>query len=267
MLRQFLFGFLAWWFDWLWRWYIERLVCLHFCKFKEAGSDFSYTHVHIIGRNSRNITGVGHDDNVANDAPGKETVSDDHGEITVGPGQYGVGGLPHPGRAFLQVDFTEAVGDQCPPRFTRLRCKCPTEDGEVDVWVCYTLDRPFYDAWRQGQKYPDRTGNSLPSTNVRSVTDTNPGILDCEETFVIEAVEWERVPSCDNHSGPNAGENSTVQAARALLQTAYEEIGCGAGCNKNYTETFKGWRCESTSFPNIFNAYAIVQWTVTCEKP
>ena len=59
----------------IWKWWVERLVCLHFCKFKAAGSTLAYTHVHILDGNPAKASGLGHDDETNTDNKGHTTVS------------------------------------------------------------------------------------------------------------------------------------------------------------------------------------------------
>jgi hypothetical protein len=247
------------------RWHVERLVCIHFCKFKAAGSDLKYVHVHILGSNPGRHTGLGHDDHTGNDEGGHVTVSDAKGDCTISKETGAT--LALRGGYLGTAYFIEAPDGECPPGFTRIRCKCPTPEGEIDVWVCYTMEHNVWEGWYDGQKYPDRTGNFIqPYAHEQSVTGTSPGTLKCGASFVVFAFALESVPNCDSHSGANAGENSAVQEARRKLRVAVDKIGCESGCTKSHSETFKGWKCETIA-PGSFLAQAAVQWTVVCERP
>lgn len=267
MILRLLFGPLADLLTRIWRWSVERLVCIHFCKFKEAGSDLQYVHVHILGPNPRKKTGLGHDDHTNNDDDGHVTVSDSNGHVTVSKEDEATLALRqgYLGTAYFIQD---SASGECPAGFTRIKCKCPTADGKVNVWVCYSMEHNVWEGWYKGQKYPDRTGNFIePSTHEQLVTDASPGTLKCGDSFVIVAYAFERVPHCQNHSGPNAGENSAVRGARRKLQAALAKITCEAGCNKSHTETFKGWKCGRLTPTDPFEAEAAVQWTINCERP
>ena len=266
-LVRLLRGLVADLFARLWRWYVERLVCLHFCTFKEAGSDLTYVHVHVLGPNPGKKTGLGHDDETNVDDPGHVTVSDADGTTTVSAETAATTGLRqgYLGTAYF---IEGSAGGPCPPGFRRIRCRCSTAEGPQDVWVCYTMEHQGWEGWHQGQKYPDRTGNFVePSIHEQLVGDRTPGTVACGASVVLLAYDFERVPDCSNHTGPNAGENPLVQEARRKLQAAVDKIQCEAGCRVSHTETFKGWKCERISGPSgLLEASAAVQWTVRCSR-
>ena len=155
--------------------YINHVICLHFCKFKEAGSKFRNTHVHFTRAesspdssgddggnddvdvvvdemvtlqrdNPENITGVGHDDEVFDDPSDlhHNTVSTlDSCEFREGPIE---------GRALTPEDLRAArwmtawfhpapERGCCAEGFFRIKCKC----GDV----CATFDMEAYDRWRE----------------------------------------------------------------------------------------------------------------------
>ncbi len=141
--------------------YIQRIACLHFCKFKQNGSDMKYVHVHILLPNDAGVTGVGHDDHTNDDDAKHNTVSRESGScefkkrhelgLPVEPWPMG---LPHPdrnletiypkdfGQAFLDVYFTSAPENReqpCPPGFFRVHCDC----GDA----CMTFSHEDWERW------------------------------------------------------------------------------------------------------------------------
>jgi hypothetical protein len=137
-------------------WWLERMLqvaCLHFCVFKEAGSDLGYCHVHITeaclsadpgGR----VTGVGHDDHTNNDHPYHTTVSRGGGcepyptgPIAPQPGKFGE-------RWWMDIHFTElAPGEEVPEGWFLYECECGT--------MGYTFIRPAFDVWYHNKRFPD----------------------------------------------------------------------------------------------------------------
>ena len=131
-------------------WWLERLLriaCLHYCAFKEAGSDFSYCHVHLTeavlmpGGPGDRVTGVGHDDNTNNDHPFHTSVSrggtcgfDPSGAVpALQPPDFGES-------HWMDIHFAPlAPGEEPPEGFFLFECGCGT--------MCYTFLRPAFDLW------------------------------------------------------------------------------------------------------------------------
>ena len=123
MILRLLFGPLADLLARLWQWYVERLVGIHYCKFKEAGSDLQYVHVHILGPNRGRRTGLGHDDHTGTEDSGHVAVSDSKGGCTISAETPATRALR---RGYLGTAyFIESADGECPPGFTRIRVKCP----------------------------------------------------------------------------------------------------------------------------------------------
>jgi hypothetical protein len=150
---------IMWWL--LWR-HLQKIACLHACKFKEAGSNFHYVHVHVLHRtqwvrNPRMWSGLGHDDETDPDHPKHNTVSGPTGCDFMTPAQVprpvgglGMGWPPDPKKGIAPMDLEAAsffdiylalpdAEGRCPEGFSRIRCDC----GEF----CMTTDRGAWDKW------------------------------------------------------------------------------------------------------------------------
>jgi hypothetical protein len=246
-----------------WRWYVERIVCLHFCKFKESGSDLIYTHVHILPENPGKATGLGHDDHTNTTDKGHATVSDGDG-VRIGPEDersMGLRDLHYMATAY----FHAATGDgECPDEFLRVKCKC----GGQDVWVCYTMDHDVFQGWYDARQWTNHQGKyAYPNTPAALVDEHRPGVIDCGSSVVISQFELDKETSCNGFGGPGDGENPLIVEARSKLQLAMDKIACGSGCTKSTTETFRGWKCGPDQPGGFLLAEAVVQWTIECKSP
>lgn len=242
---------------WLWLRYLDWLVCLHFCAFRRAGSAMKYTHVHVLGDNPQNATGLGHDDETNVGDPGHASVSIG-GECTTqaeNDASMALRQAPYLATAYFHP-CPDAQDE--PPGFRRIRCRC----GDEDIWVCYTLDHDVFWAWYQEQKWDNRLGTyAYPETAAALIAEGHA--LGCPDTLVLVQHEVERVPDCTGF-GPTDADNALIRQARVELQTAVDRISCASGCQKRVTENFRGWMCVPTVFPDIWHARAVVQWRVEC---
>lgn len=111
------------------RWYIERLVCQHLCKFKQAGSDLIYTHVHILDPNPGGVTGFGHDDHTNMDEDGHVAISDSDGIRIQAEDETSIGLRDI--NYLATVYFHEAdASEECPRSYQRVSCQCTNAEGE-----------------------------------------------------------------------------------------------------------------------------------------
>lgn len=140
--------------------YINKIACQHFCKFKEAKSNFKNAHVHILmglehppSDNPRKYTGLGHDD----ETPGMANPRDPkHNTVSRG-NKCEFRKSPSKKRALNALDL-KAVGPlqgyfhpapkdprkKCPEGFYRVECECGP--------MCITWGRKAYEKWRSSLK-------------------------------------------------------------------------------------------------------------------
>lgn len=132
---------------------MDQIVCMHFCKFRKAGSSFKYTHVHLYYDTPDLVNGVGHDDDRNNPShPHYTTISrynkcDFHknpGTPTTAKPYFHPTGTMGP-----QAYFHQSKNQECPPGFKRIKCQCKGVTEEI--WVCYTLDFHAFERWRISQ--------------------------------------------------------------------------------------------------------------------
>jgi len=250
----------------LWRWYVERLVCIHFCKFKQAGSDMKYTHVHILGNNPQGANGLGHDDHTNVTDRGHTTISvgnrcriqaEDRNSMALR-------------RGYLATAYFHQCkdGTKCPRGHRKIYCRCVFAENEEDtLCVCYTMDHEAWQAWYEAQKYPHRIGTyEVPYVLVGPgghsvVPDTKK--VDCGASLVLRGFALDRVPNC-NGFGPSDADNRLIQQIRADLRRVSDGISCEAGCQKSVKEIWRGWECKKNG---QWLATAVVQWKIECKKP
>ena len=135
-------------------WLYKEIICQHFCLFKEAGSNFHYTHVHLLGagktpdsKNPDGYTGLGHDD----ETPGLGNPKDaKHNSVSKGKDCHF---QPSPSDDmalaasdlkaiyFLTAYFHAASAEGCPEGFFRVKCDC----GEL----CVTFDHQAWEDWHK----------------------------------------------------------------------------------------------------------------------
>ena len=129
--------------------YIIRVACQHFCKFREGGSNFEYTHVHFTIEDPPNflkrggVTGIGHDDRTNPDDPHHNTVSRGSScEFVTKPDGTAVRVNDYNVKCWFTVYFhAPPIGPEtpCPEGYFRVNCKCGP--------MCYTLMREAFDVW------------------------------------------------------------------------------------------------------------------------
>ena len=160
--------------------YLISVACQHFCKFKEAGSNFRNTHVHYLHppqpdsgdvendslldklewgapTNPNGYTGLGHDDGT----PGLKPGSGKHNTVSKGdtcefrPSPSDVKGLQPTdigATYFLTAWFHECTErEECPEGFLKVKCSCG--------WMCVTWDMKVYDRWHDALPPEDGEGN------------------------------------------------------------------------------------------------------------
>ncbi len=134
----------------------SKVVCIHFCAFKEAGSNFHHTHVHLLRKgkypgdaNPGGYNGLGHDDAT----PGmSRTVDDTHNLVSKGdewefresPGDKKKALGPDDLQAGYDITayFYPAPADgSCAEGYMRIKCKC----GDA----CVTFRRDPFDKWHK----------------------------------------------------------------------------------------------------------------------
>ena len=243
---------------WLWRRYLDRLVCLHYCAFRGAGSDLKYTHVHVLPNNPQGASGLGHDDHTNNNAPGHAAVSTNGNCQTQAenPATMALRQLKYLATAY----FHTCAEGEIPQGYRRIRCRC----GEETVWVCYTLDHEMFQRWYDEQRYTHRRGTyTYPNFNARLLPEGTSRELKCPESLVLTQFDWEGVADCSGF-GPADADNAVVQRARAELQAALARLSCASGCQQRATETFSGWTCKATTNPARWEVSVAVQWRVEC---
>ena len=117
----------------------RKVICQHFCLYKEAGSNFKNTHVHILiagkppgNQNPDKYTGLGHDDST----PGMSNPTDPkHNSVSKG---NDCGFRPGPGRTLYPNDlqaytpfsaylYPAPAEGACATGYRRVKCDC----GEV----------------------------------------------------------------------------------------------------------------------------------------
>jgi hypothetical protein len=249
---------------WLFRLWVEHLVCIHFCKFREAGSDFGYTHVHVLPKNPRGATGVGHDDHTTNDDPGHVTISDGGGGCRVQAEDEASMALRNVGY-LATAHFHSARAGECPPGFRRIRCRCRDAEGQdVEVDVCYTLDQDAFERWRLENSYAHRIGQfEISMTTASKVLAQGLPPVVCGSTIVVYQAVGSFVADCSGF-GAGDSDNSLVQKARAKVREAVDRVQCEPGCQKSHEEIFVGWTCAWKSYLDSWWVDAIVQWRVRC---
>ena len=246
--------------EWLWRYYVGRLVCLHYCAFARAGSSLRYTHVHVLRRNAAGATGLGHDDETGNNDPGHASVSKD-GTCTTQAEDAASMALRNAGYLGTAYFHEGDPAGEAEEGFMRIACRC----GGEEVIVCYTMDFPVFERWYEEQKWRNRTGRYAGRARHTSEIAAPSHDLTCGTTIVIQHVAVRTVPDCAGFATSADGDNDVVREARDAVRLAYDRIRCIGPCSKSHSETFRGWRCvpePSPSAPVV--AAAIVQWTVVC---
>lgn len=260
-----LWTILGWILRRLFQLYVERIVCLHFCQFKEAGSDLIYTHVHILGDNPTHATGVGHDDHTNPGDPKHNTVSGPDGctfkkksEILGESPQTGASATidgSNLGATTLTTAYFHECRDgaPCPRGFTRIRCRCG--------WVCYTLDHDVFQGWYDERMWDNRAGEyRYPFVNARG---TVPPKIACGKSIVLYAYTIEKVTSCTDYGGPGANNNPLFNKLETELRAAAARIVCDGACPASQRELWRGWKCQSVG-QGMFRAEAAMQWEFKC---
>jgi hypothetical protein len=254
--------------SWLMDFYIRRLVCLQFCAFKKAGSNFSYTHVHLLRKNDRQAAGLGHDDAVPNDHEGHVVVTDKDGTKSQAEDEGSMALRDF--ETSLTAYFHQKTGEgDCEDGYRSFKCTCARGEGETEeVWVCYTLDYRIFMQRYETLEFPNKIGKYVyPYEGVGVDLSHFRLELACGSSVVLRCVQRKsHLPSCDGWGGPADGENQLIKDARTQLQKAVDQIKCGEGCTKSARETFKAWRCVDTKLDGLM-AHVSVQWTVECKRP
>ena len=134
----------------------HKVICQHFCLYKEAGSNFKNIHVHILvagkeaaNSNPKKYTGLGHDDAT----PGMSKPGDaKHNSVSKGK-DYGF--QPGPaGNTLYPIDlnayspfsayfYPAPAAGKCFAGYERLTCDC----GDL----CVTFNPTVHDAWEKTQ--------------------------------------------------------------------------------------------------------------------
>lgn len=251
---------------WLLDLYIDWHVCRQFCAFRKADSNLKYTHVHLLRRNPRKVTGLGHDDETNLDDEGHAAVTDSNGTRTQVDDAASIALRDF---TLFTAYFHEGTADgECDEGFRRIRCKCARREGPPeDIWVCYTLDHKVFTRWYESQIWEQKVGRyAYPHVGVGvDVSRFAPMTLRCGTSVVLRNEDFKAVTNCAGFGGPGDGENQMIQDARARLEQAYARISCSDNCIKSKVETFRGWMCVIT--PEGLRARTVVQWTVTCSQP
>jgi hypothetical protein len=241
-------------------WWIKRIICQHFCKFKQAGSNFRNCHVHILGSNPQNYTGLGHDDatpGLGNPGDAKHSAVSRFNGIDFHRKEDGTTTFASDllARTYGQAYFHPAPATGvCPPGFFRVTCDC----GDA----CVTFDYDSYTRWYEEQGWDNRVGTYVyPSKHTILVHEIGP--VECGSSVVISQYEIDSVSSCTGFGGSTDGENALIRRARTKLQRAAGRIQCKGGCAKSTAEIFRGWKCSRNS-DTSFLAEAKVQWKISC---
>jgi hypothetical protein len=272
IIRTILDGILRW----IIKCHIERIVCLHFCRFKEGGSDLGYTHVHILSSNPSGATGVGHDDHTSPDDPKHNTISDAGGctfkkkteiQIVEQGAEESETIYSHNlgAKEFTTAYFHECADEgDCPRGYTRIRCHCRGKDGRiVQRCVCYTLDHDTFQRWYEERRWDNRIGEyRYPSLNVAGEV---PQRIACGKTITLYRFTIEVVSDCSDYSGASASNNPLLRAIEQELRAAAGRIGCEGQCQPRHREIWRGWKCENLG-GGIFHASAAMQWEIKCEN-
>ncbi|MFC1929879.1 hypothetical protein ACFLW6_03345 [Chloroflexota bacterium] len=251
---------------WLWRWiqkYIEQIVCTHFCKFKGAGSDLKYTHVHIYVNADDGVNGVGHDDHTPVSDPHHTTISKGNKcDFTEKKGE--MGGKPaayfHTSGSIMTTAYFHPCDEkgECPSGYTKIKCKCECgEDKCEEVCVCYTLNHDNWQRWYDEQKWTSREGTyQYPSVNIRGRVPTS---IKCGSSIILRYWAMESVKDYTGYDKATDN-NPLIKEARKELKKAADKIKCDGNCQKSVTEVFKGCKYEKSGSGYLVEA--MVQWEV-----
>ncbi len=252
----------------------EEIVCMHFCKFRKAGSSLKYTHVHLYDAPD-GVNGVGHDDERKSPSHPHHTTISRRNKCDFHKNQPGRNGTAKPylhptGKLGLTAYFHECDNQECPPGYKRIKCKCEDEERVTEeIWVCYTLDYDTFRRWYESQKWDNRDGSyEYPSTNISG---TVPTSIPCDSSIILHKFKSYRInppADCTGYGGPQDGMNPLIEKIRLELIAATDKISCEGSCQKSVTEVFSGWKCYSVqdSTGQYWSAEALVQWKVMCKS-
>jgi hypothetical protein len=253
---------------WIIRGYVESIVCQHFRVFKEGGSDFGYTHVHICYPEAGKPSGVGHDDNTNARDPKHNTVSEGdacgfktRAEVD-GPEKPGESGAVSfdmlGGKVLTTAYFHECEDGRCPWGYERIRCRC--RDDERTCCVCYTLDRDAFEAFYEGRNWPDSRGEvRAPYLNIAGPV---PPKIACKSSVILYAYELLVVDGCDAYGSAKGGTSMLMTRAEQRLRAAAAGIVCDGPCQLTTREIWRGWKCKPVG--SSFHAHAAIQWELRC---
>ncbi len=191
---------------------MEQVVCMHFCKFRKAGSSLKYTHVHLYDAPD-GVNGVGHDDERKPSHPHHTTISR-RNKCDFHKNRPGTNGTTkayfHPtGAKGREAYFHECDNQECPPGYKRIKCKCGDEEKVTEeIWVCYTLDHDTFWRWYYPQRWDNRKGSyEYPSTNISG---TVPTSIPCDSSIILRNFKSYRInppADCTGYGGPQDGMN------------------------------------------------------------
>jgi len=247
----------------------EEIVCMHFCKFRKAGSSLKYTHVHLYDAPD-GVNGVGHDDERKNPSHPHHTTISRRNKCDFRKNRSGTNGKTkayfHPtGAKGLEAYFHECDNQECPPGYKRIKCKCGERETE-EIWVCYTLDHDTFWRWYYPQRWDNRDGSyEYP------ISGTVPTSIPCDSSVILEKFKSKKInppADCTGYGGPQDGDNPLIEEIRKELKATADKISCEGSCQKSVTEAFRGWKCYSVQGPTsqYWSAEALVQWKVMCKS-